>query len=388
MPEEIKYKWENMGNAKTPDATPEPEAQVPAPEDNSGYTYVTPDTPQSAPEPESIPEPASEDTPEPAPVIEPESTPEPAPEAKVPEQTPEPAPVPEPKSKRAIDAKTQEFLDWQEKTGRSIEDWSLKNRDLSKLNPIDIAKDKIREDNTGVDLTDEEVNFLLEEELGFDPTESDLDAKEKVLFKKFYGSQLSKLRQEQAIYDTPVEGYEPDAATEPIQPKNGEMVKLTNGTEISAEEYQRERQAYLSQREESLKDLGAEKFKVSFDGKDGKKEYEYSYEYNDQDRHGMLSITEDVGSIIQNYQDEAGKFNHSDFNKDLWWTQSENRNKAISAIISKVRSEVIDEQISQRRNLNFNSPSQPSTPSKNDGYHKVGDTKQGSKFGVKFPFNN
>lgn len=385
MPEEIKYKWENKGNAQTPEATPEPVVPVPATEpDNSGYTLVPSNTKQSEPKPDSEPvqEPASEATPEQVPATEPELKPE---------SESEPVPVqeqvPAPKAKRTIDAKTQEFLDWQDKTGRGIEDWSLRNRDLSKLNPIELARDKIRADNTDVELSDEEVNFLLEEELGFDPSEDDLDPKEKVLFKKFYGSQLSKLKQEQSIYDTPAEGYESGKANKSGQPSDGEMVKLTNGSEISAEEYKRERQIYLNQREESLKDLGAEKFKVTFDGKDGKQEYEYSYEYNDQDRHGMLSITEDVGSIVQSYQDaESGEFNHGNFNKDLWWTKSDNRNKAISAIISKVRSEVIDEQISQRRNLNFNSPAQPSTPQKNDGYHKVGDTRTGSQFGVKFPF--
>ena len=379
---------------------------------------------------ETTPEPQPEPTPEPEPtpsgyVNSPEPTPTPEPEPE-PEPTPEPKPEPQPepskegvsdesvleylkskgykgddldsitqaeKSKstpKVYDEKTQAFLDYQERTGRGLDDYGSANKDLKTLNPMEIAKDRIRRDAEGVELDDDEVGFLLEEELGFDPTDSDLDPREKAKYKKFHGSHLRTMEQEQEKFNEPVEGFTPSAAKkESPQPENGAKIKLSNGAEVNEGEYEQERQAYLDTRKSAMDKVDEESFVVSTNGKDGKKDYDYSYEFNDQDKQSMLSITEDVGSILSNYQEkESGEFNHKDFNQDLWWTQKENRNKAMSAIASKIRSEVIEEQIAKRKNLNFNSPAQPATPNnKKEGYANVGETKHGNSFGVKVPFN-
>lgn len=388
MSQEVKYTWRDKGAESEP-------AEEPAQEnDNGGYTYVAPET-QSTQEPEPNTQPEGETDPQPEAETEPQAetadqeTPEDPPLQDPPSQEVER--VQEPQSneadQRPVDPKTQAFLDWQKKTGRSIDEYNERNRDLSALSPLEIARDRIRKENEDLSLSESEIEILLQDELGFDPTDPDLDTRESVAFKKFYGKHLKALQEAQKEYDTPVEGHQPKAAPETPQPQEGEVVKLSNGVEVSAEEYQRQRSEYLAQREESLKELGKENFKVTFDGKDGKREYDYSYDYQDQDRHSMLSITEDVGNILNTYQSETGEFDHASFNKDLWWTRPENRNKAISAIIAKVRSDVIDEQISQRRNLNFDSPTAPQTnDDSNKGYHKVGESTTQDSFSVRFPF--
>jgi len=379
----------------TPEPTPEPEPdngnQNDKDDKGSGYAYDSTKSQEPEPKPEPEPEPKPEPEPEPSKGDgEPEPEPKPEPD---PEPRPEPESEPEPNPEPQYDEETSNFLKYQKETGRGLSDWNKLNQDLKKLNPIELARGRVIEENKGVELDPEEVDFLIEDELGFDPNDKDLDAGEKVKFKKFYGSHLRKMQEEQQEYNKPAEGYEPSKQEEDTktnsQPKNGgDKVKLSNGAEVSAEEHQQARQNYLDRRNESVKDLGEEKYEFEFEGKDGKKEYAYSYEFNDEDRHGMLSITEDVGSILHDYEDkDSGEFNHKDFNKDMWWTKKDNRDKAISAMLSKARSEVIDEQISQRRNLNFDSPSQQATPKKDDGYAKVGGGKQGDRFGVQFPFN-
>lgn len=289
---------------------------------------------------------------------------------------------PEAPIKKTYDDETQKFIDFQERTGRGLKEYEQANKDLTTLNPIELAKDRIRRENAGVDLSPEEINYLLEEELGFDPSEEGLEPRELAKFKKFYGSHLNTLKTEQQKLNEAVEGFEPQAE-ESAQPV-GEKIKLSNGLEVDAESYNRDRQKYLQDRDAQLQTLAEEGFKLSYDGKDGKKELDFNYKYTEEDLQSMRSITEDVGGIISDYQNEAGEFNHGDFNKDLWWSKPANRSKAIAALLGKARNEVISEITGRRKNVNFDSPNPLPQASKAKGYTEPGESNSNSAFGVKY----
>lgn len=295
-------------------------------------------------------------------------------------------PSKEPKSApKSYDEETQKFLDFQERTGRGINDYQSLNKDFSKMGPVEVAKDRIRRESEGADLSEQDVNYLLESELGFDPNDEDITDQEKAKFKKYWGSHLNTLKKDQQKYNEPVEGYEPKKGAEPSQPDGGKKVKLSSGVEVDADSYDRDRQKYLTERDAALQQVGEDEFKMSYDSKDGKKESSFNYSYTDEDLQSMKSITDDVPSIMSSYQKENGEFDHTSFNKDLLWTKPEFRNKAISALLSRARNEVISETTAQRKNVNFDSPNDP-PKHKKDGYSEPGNQNQSSGPKVKFNF--
>jgi hypothetical protein len=286
------------------------------------------------------------------------------------------------------DEETAKFLRYQSETGRPLKDWIALNQDLKQIDPITLAKNRIIAENQGVELTPEEVNFLLEDKLGFDPNDADLDPKEKALFKQFYGAQLKTMQDEQAKYNNPIEGYTPNSQSNP-QPETGGKVTLSNGIEVDEESYNRDRQAYLQARSLQVESLTEEKISVSVDGKDGKKDLALSYQFTPEDRRGMLAETEDLGSILERFVDPQTKqLDHKELNLRLWRGKKENFDKILSVMATQIRSEVIAEVTGNRRNLQLDQPNTPPAPLPNQGYAQIGQTPAGAKqgTGVKFPW--
>jgi hypothetical protein len=282
-----------------------------------------------------------------------------------------------PKQKREVDEATQKFLDYQERTGRGLEDYAKLNEDYKKMDPIDIAKDKLRRESPGVEYDDQELNFLLEKELGFDPTE-EMDESERAQFKKYYGSHLSTLEKERQKYNEPVDGYEPSNAEQKAsQPEDGgEKITLSNGTEVDKATYEKERADYLKLVDESLQDIKEQKFTVSIDGKDGKEDLAINYNLTEEDLHGVKSKVEDIGSILNSYQKEDG-FDMKGFEAATFWMDEGNRQKAVSAMARQIHSQVVEKLTAERRNVNFNAPGNlPKQDAK--GYVEPGQSKHTS----------
>lgn len=404
MAQEVKFQF----NPDQAEDNQEPVTQ-PEPENKSGYAHSEPSTPEPA-EPQE-PEKGNEPEPqEPAPQPEPEEgkdktkpTPEPEPEKDIDDnklleqlrkkgfkgnsleellKDKESKPAP-----KTYDEETQKFLEYQERTGRGLKDYQQLNKDYSKMSPVEVAKDRIKRESGDADLTPQDLNYLLEEELGFDPADKDLSDQEKAKFKRFYGSHLSTLKSEQQKYNDPIEGYQGPEEKTDSKPDGGKKIQLSNGTEVDEESYLKERKKYLETRDAALQDLKPDTFKLTYDGKDGKKELDFDLEYTDEDLHSMKSITEDVGSILSNYQnEESGEFKHADFNRDALWMKKDFREKAIGKLLSKARNEVIAEFTRNRKNVNFNSPNDFPEPSGKKGYTEPGQIAPASGPSVKYPF--
>jgi hypothetical protein len=291
----------------------------------------------------------------------------------------------EPIVPKIMDSETEDWVRYNEETGRPLRDWISSKEDLSKTDPLSLAKDRIRNENAGVDLTEEEVNFLLEDKLGFDPSESELDPKEKALFKQFYGAQLKLKQEEQQKLSTPLDGHtqksQPNA-----QPTNGGKVKLSNGMEVDEASYTQQRQQYLTERNQQIEGLVEEKFNLLIEGKDGKKEMALDYQFTPEDRRGMMSDTEDLGSLMNPFYDQEGKVKIADLSLAVWRGKKENFDRVLGIMASKIRSEVIAEMVGNRRNLSLDQPSAPPAPVLNQGYATVGGTQSQTGVGVKYPF--
>lgn len=294
---------------------------------------------------------------------------------------------PLPSQKREYDEETEKFLRYQEETGRGLKDWNELNKDLSKLSLVDLAKDRVRQENQGVELTEDEIISLLEDELGFDPMDTELDAKDSVRLKTYAGKRLRELQEEQRKYNEPIEGYTAKPKGSGTPDDGVEKVRLTNGMEVEAESYAKQREKYLSERDSALENLVEEKFTLSFEGKDGKKEQIFNYKYSADDIAKARSLTEDVGSILYNYQNEDGSFDHKSFNQAVLWLDEGFRQKTISALMNKARSEALAEVNAKRRNYNFDAPQEPGKPKDNDGYSEIGGGEDAG-FGVKYTMPN
>jgi hypothetical protein len=296
---------------------------------------------------------------------------------------------PAPAAAPDLDEDTQKYLRFKKETGRSMNDWMALNQDLTKSDPLQLAKERIIEENAGIDLTPQEINFLLEDKLGFDPTDPTIDDKEKALFKQFYGAQLKQKLAEQQKYNTPIDGYTPNSQPN-TQPDTGAKVKLSNGLEVDEESYNRDRQNYLTQRSLQVEALTEEKFVLAIDTKDGKVDLGIDYAITPDDKRKMLSMTDDLGSILEKFTDpQTGQLNHADLNKKLLRIDDEYFNKLLSVAATKIRSEVISELTGQRRNVQLNSPNTPPAPIPNKGYATIGQNtaNQGGQ-AVKFAFQN
>lgn len=411
MAQEVKFQF----NPDQEGGNQEPVTQT-EPEKNNGYAHSTQPAPEQTPEPAEPQEPENGNDPEPQ---EPEPT-NPEPEEGKDKTKPAEDPKPEPEqdfddnklleqlkkkgykgnsleellkdkeskpAPKTYDEETQKFLEYQERTGRGLKDYQELNKDYSKMSPVEVAKDRIKRESGDADLTPQDLNYLLEEELGFDPSDKDLSDQEKAKFKRFYGSHLSTLKTEQQKYNDPIEGYQSPEEKTDSQPDGGKKIQLSDGTEVDEESYLKGRKKYLDTRDAALQNLKPDTFKLTYDGKDGKKELDFDLEYTDEDLHSMKSITEDVGSILSNYQEESGEFKHADFNRDALWMKKDFREKAIGKLLSKARNEVIAEFTRNRKNVNFNSPSDFPEPSGKKGYTEPGQKAPASGPSVKYPFS-
>ena len=280
----------------------------------------------------------------------------------------------------AYDDETKEFLAYQRKTGRGLRDYQESKKDLTTLNPVDVAKDRIRRESEGADLSEQDLNFLLEKELGFDPSDEDLSDEEKAVFKRYYGSHLNNLKKEQQKYNEPVEGFQPKA--EANQAESAGKVQLSNGQEVDAATYEKERADYLKLIDDSLQGIKEQKFTYSVDGKDGKEEFTVDYTLSDEDLHSVKSDVEDVGALLNPYQTESG-FDMKQFEEDSFWRNKALREKAISNIAQKIRSQVVSEMTAKRKNLNFDAPNEP-PKSKKAGYVEPGSGGSSSGPQVKY----
>jgi hypothetical protein len=360
--------------AQPNDNVPVPNQPIPVDDVQPPASVSTePVIPATEPAPISVStEPVPAPAPAPAPVTEPIKAVEPTP-APVP-----PAPV--------YDEETQKFLRFQTETGRTMKDWIALNEDLSKSNPIELAKERIIMENAGVDLTPADINFLLEDALGFDPT-VELDPKESALFKKFWGAQLKTKLSEQQKYNTPLDGYTSNSQQD-TQPALGAKVKLTNGLEVDEDSYNKDRQNYLTQRSLQVEALTEEKFVLAIDTKDGKKDLAIDYSISPDDKRKMYSMTDDLGSILERFTDpQTGQLNHAQLNSKLLRIDDDYFNKLLSVAATKIRSEVIAELTGSRRNLQLDAPNTPPAPVQNSGYAKIGDNVGQQGLGVKFAFD-
>lgn len=257
------------------------------------------------------------------------------------------------------DRKRYEFI---KTTGKTKADYEMLRVDPESISPLDYAIEKARNES-GLNLSKEEALEFLEEELGISDFD-ELSNTDRIKLAKY----SKDLKDQRISMHNEIKNLSTQKLATENQP---EMVTLENGQKVSKavyEQHQQKYQQYLNANKESVNSVTNSEFKVMLDDNGSPREVSFTYEYNDQDKHSMLSLTNDTDKVISRYQTENG-FNHKQFNEDAFWLDPANRNKAISTIIQKALATNTEEVLKGRGNVNFSH--QPLPAQKKEGVEMV-----------------
>lgn len=251
-----------------------------------------------------------------------------------------------------MDEDDRRYFAYKKATGGSRNEFDKLNIDPESVSLLDYAVERVRREG-GANISQQDAIEILEEELGIEDFNK-LSPKE----------QLKLARYSKEIKEERIKAYNDfrEITSGNRQEKNSskeEMVVFENGQKMPKKEYDKmvkNRQMYLDSNKESVNSVTESVFKLSIDDNGTPKEVSFNYEYNDQDRQSMLSMTEDTGKLLERYSTEKG-FDHKQFNEDVFWLNPENRNKAIASLIHKAIALNTEEVLKSRGNVNLTNPS-------------------------------
>ncbi len=288
-----------------------------------------------------------------------------------------------------IDPKVKGFLDYHTETNRSYDDYMALQKDIATIPDIDLARERVRQE-TGQNLTNEEIDQYLEKKLDVDLSNLDeLDISDKIELSSYTKSMREAKILEQEKYKQPLENKGSENQPPTLE---ANMVQLENGEVMPKETYDKlvdARQKYIDRITKSADSITQSVFKVTIDDNGSAKTLEYGYDYSAEDKQNMLSGANDLEATVKKmFTDEQNQFNHKDLTESMFWLDKNNREKAISALVHKVRAEVTESLLKQKGNINFGrNQDTPNIPEANNGAANNGYGQKGG-FGVKINIPN
>lgn len=278
-----------------------------------------------------------------------------------------------------LDAEDKAYLEFKKETGRGRKEFEFLSQDINKLSPIDLSRDKIRQE-TGLPLTNAEADEYLENTLGV-VLDDELSSVDKIKLNQFVKSYKDSLIQQQEKYRKPIE-----LESKKIGSKV-EMVQLENGQEMPKAEYERllnDRKVYVEAVEKAVNSVASFDFKITIDDNGEKRDLDLSYELSKEDKHSMLSDTLDLDATVKKRFQTKDGFNHSELAKTLYRGDEANFHKIMTAVAEKARAATIEELRAEANNENFALKPIQRVKTGKEGYGEfpTGERKPG--FGVKF----
>lgn len=279
------------------------------------------------------------------------------------------------------DEETSAFLQFKKDTGRGINEWIEVQKDYSKHSDKDLAFNAIRQEYQGMDLSKNQLDILLAEKLKVEPDDLyDLDEPAKLKLSVIANKRKRELQELQNKYRSTK--AEPGQLTE----KSSSETNTQQPTAEQIEKFNQERQAYLQRNQAAVASLQTDSYEVEVDTPLGKEKVSLNYEFTDDDRQGMLSVTNSIDQIVPMFYDEKGQLDQKAFNLGMSWANPKFRDRMISVIVQQARAQGIESVMRKQNNINFNRQTKPTQPTENDGYGQI-DTEHVGGMSVKFPFN-
>lgn len=256
------------------------------------------------------------------------------------------------------------YLNFRKQTGGSREQFQMINRDWDKESPIEVVRMKIFEES-GIKASDDDIIDFIDEELNVDISNDELSLSEKIKLNTYLKPFIDAKKSELEKYRNPSEN-DTHVHGQSKNNNDNEIVTLENGAKVTRAQYEQmieESNLYKAKNKEAVNSVTDFNFNISIKGETGEERIlNYKYEVSDEDKRSALSITEDPASFVNKTYLTPDGFNHKQFNEDMFWVKSENRQKAISALLHQARAEAIEEFLKKRGNVNFQSPNSHTQP--------------------------
>lgn len=260
-----------------------------------------------------------------------------------------------------MDDEDKAYFNFKKETGRSRKDFEALNSNLDEIPKIDLARERVRRES-GINLTNEQIDEYLADELGIDL--EDMRASDQIKLASYTKSILEERKAEQEKYRTPIENKKQAEAKNENTQQN-EFVTLENGAVMLKSQYENlvnTRQQEISKAKEAVNSVTNSDFKITIDDKGTPKEMNFAYEYSEEDKQSMVSIVSDIdGVVASRYGSEKG-FDHKRFAEDMQWSDPKFREKAIASLLHKAIASNTEQVLKERGNVNFtNDPLQKQT---------------------------
>lgn len=270
-----------------------------------------------------------------------------------------------------------QFIKYTKETGRGFKDFQELNRDFSKMNHIDIAKQKAIEFSDG-DFTESEAIEFLERELNIDLSD-DLDKIDAAKLKNYGKDWIQNKISEQEKYKQPIERNN----------QGPELVTLEDGSVMEKSAYEKAMNSQIQYQEgikSSTDKITSASFKVKIDDNGTEKEIDLSYDYSKDDKHRMVSNALDVNKFVQEISGSENGLNYAAHQENLQWYDPKFREKAFASIAHKLLAQQAEEFMAKRTNANFDN--NKSIPSNGSDGKKIVIPSKNNGFGVKYNFDN
>lgn len=245
-----------------------------------------------------------------------------------------------------FDEHDKSYFQFKKDTGLGRKEFDFVQQDISTKSSLDLAFEKVRKDNGGTTLSNEQITAYLEKKLNIDLDGDEIDSADEIELNSFVKKHREELTAQQEKYKV-TENPKKETVKE-------DMVTLENGEQMPKAKYEElnnQRTDYINNLKEGVSSATSFDVEFAFDNNGEKQTSKFNYEYTDDDRHSMVSNASDVNNFI------AGKF-RTDKGFDYkglaeFIHKAENTDKYLALAYNQGRAEMLEEKISGDNNEEY-----------------------------------
>ena len=266
----------------------------------------------------------------------------------------------------------QKLVDFMEDTGGDLEDYVKLNKDISKLNDNDVLYEYYKQ--TKSHLTNDEINFLMEDQFSYDEeVDDERDIKRKKLaLKEQVASARSHLDGQKSKY------YEEIKAGSKLTPEQQKAMDFFNRynkeSDANKKVYEKQNSTFLNKTDEV--------FNKNFKG------FEYNvgdkrYRFNVKDANTVKSTQSDINNFVKKFLNKDNVMEDAKgYHKSLFTAM--NADAVAKHFYEQGKADALKDSIAKSKNVEMN-PRQAHGEIETGGmkFKVLGDTSSGFKFKIK-----
>jgi len=226
-----------------------------------------------------------------------------------------------------LSEEASQFLKYNKETQRGFEEFKTLNRDYSKTNLAELAREKAIAMSDGY-LDSSNVDDYLEEELKLDVSDFErLSPIDKMKLKNYSSDYLKSQQDLKEKYKKPAE-----------RKGDVEMVTLENGEQMTKVKYDKlydQQKVYQQSIEDSSDKIKVSAYDIKIDDNGTEKLMNVSYEYTKEEVRDMASSALDIDGFYQKAFGGDKGLDYGKLQEGLYWANPAKREKAITAIVHK-----------------------------------------------------